>query len=163
MDNTATEYKVKVNEFEFSYTREDIDHADLVQLSPTDFNMITGRRSVNASIMEAERDAKKMQVEIEGETFNVEIRDGLDLMLEKMGLNAVPAKHYKEIKAPMPGLVLEISVQEGQEVKEGDKLLVLEAMKMENSITNPADAVIKKIKVMAGKVVEKGQVLIEFE
>ncbi len=53
-------------------------------------------------------------------------------------------KQVKEIKAPMPGLVLEISVTDGQAVKEGDRILILEAMKMENSILIHADATIKK-------------------
>lgn len=163
MDNTASGYKVKVNEFEFSFTREEIDKADLVAVSPQLYNILQAHRSVNARILQSDLAAKKMTIEIEGETFAIEIQDELDMMLDKMGLNAVPAKHVKEIKAPMPGLVLEINVKEGQESAEGDKLLVLEAMKMENSITNPANAVVKKIHVKAGQVVEKGQVLIEFE
>ena len=63
----------------------------------------------------------------------------------------------------MPGLVLQIAVQDGQQVNEGDKILILEAMKMENSILVHADAMIKKIIVSAGQAVEKGQVLVELE
>jgi biotin carboxyl carrier protein len=58
---------------------------------------------------------------------------------------------------------LQISVENGQQVSEGDKILILEAMKMENSILIHADAVIKKIIVSAGQAVEKGQVLVELE
>ena len=67
-----------------------------------------------------------------------------------------------EIKAPMPGLVVRITVEEGAEVKKGDSLLVLEAMKMENVIKAPGDAVVGKIKVNAGQAVEKNQLLISF-
>ena len=63
----------------------------------------------------------------------------------------------------MPGLVLEIAVTEGQEVKEGDKILILEAMKMENSILIHTNAKIKRIAVSAGQAVDKGQVLVELE
>ena len=63
----------------------------------------------------------------------------------------------------MPGLVLEISVTEGQEVGEGEKILILSAMKMENSILIHTRATIKKIIVSAGQAVEKGQVLVELE
>ena len=63
----------------------------------------------------------------------------------------------------MPGLVLEVNVSEGQEVKEGDKILILVAMKMENSLMIHADATIKKICVKAGDPVEKGQVLVELD
>jgi len=59
--------------------------------------------------------------------------------------------------------VLQVSVTESQEVKEGDPILILEAMKMENSITLHHDAKIKKIHVKSGQSVEKGQVLVELE
>jgi biotin carboxyl carrier protein len=67
-----------------------------------------------------------------------------------------------ELKAPMPGLVLDIVVSEGQEVKKGDALVVLEAMKMENILKSPADVVVKKISVKKGTAVEKNQVLVLF-
>jgi biotin carboxyl carrier protein len=78
-----------------------------------------------------------------------------------MGYGAAATRQVKEIKAPMPGLVLDVSVQPGQSVKQGDRLLILVAMKMENSILIPADAVIKSIAVKPGQAVEKGQLLIE--
>jgi biotin carboxyl carrier protein len=80
-----------------------------------------------------------------------------------MGFGSAANKMIKEIKAPMPGLVLEIAVADGQQVKQGDRLLILEAMKMENSIMIHTDARIKKIGVCAGQAVEKGQVLVELE
>jgi biotin carboxyl carrier protein len=63
----------------------------------------------------------------------------------------------------MPGLVLDVRVKEGDEVKKGDPLLVLEAMKMENILKSPAHAKIKKINVNKGQAVEKNQVLVSFE
>jgi biotin carboxyl carrier protein len=63
----------------------------------------------------------------------------------------------------MPGLILEINVSNGEEVKEGQALLVLEAMKMENTITSPKDGVIKYIGVTKGLSVAKNELLIEFE
>jgi biotin carboxyl carrier protein len=63
----------------------------------------------------------------------------------------------------MPGLILEISVVVGQEVKENDNLIILGAMKMENSFLSPRDGIIKSISVAVGDAVDKGQLLIEFE
>jgi biotin carboxyl carrier protein len=63
----------------------------------------------------------------------------------------------------MPGLILEISVIVGQVVKENDSLLILEAMKMENSFLSPRNGTIKSISVLLGDAVDKGQLLIEFE
>jgi len=100
---------------------------------------------------------------LQGDIFNLGIKDPLDQMLDKMGFGVITEKQIKEIKAPMPGLVLEISVSDGQEVAAGDKMLILEAMKMENSINIPSIATIKKILVKKGQAVDKGQVLIELE
>ena len=63
----------------------------------------------------------------------------------------------------MPGLILEIAVSVGQEVQENDLLIILEAMKMENSFQSPRAGVIKSIAVSKGDAVEKGQLLIDFE
>ena len=63
----------------------------------------------------------------------------------------------------MPGVVLGINVEVGQEVSEDDALLVLEAMKMESTLVSPSNGVVKTISVSSGETVEKGQLLIEFE
>ena len=63
----------------------------------------------------------------------------------------------------MPGLIIEIIAKEGQEIKEGDQLFILSAMKMENIILAPGDGVIKEIKAKTNDAVEKGQLIIEME
>ena len=163
MPSSLPVYKVKVNEFEFAFTKEQIDAVDLVKKSPSEFNLIKDHRSVNARIIEADNDARKLTIAVGGENFSIEIKDELDQMLDKMGFSAVVNKQIKEIKAPMPGLVLEIAVTEGQEVKEGDRILILVAMKMENSIVIHANAKIKRIAVTAGQAVDKGQLLVELD
>jgi biotin carboxyl carrier protein len=162
-ENNLVVYKVKANEFEFSFTQEQVDAIDVVQKSPTAFNLLNDYKSVNAVVVEADHTAKMQTIEIEGENFEIQIKDELDQVLDKMGFSAVVSKQIKEIKAPMPGLVLEIAVTEGQQVQEGDKILILVAMKMENSILISTDATIKRIAVSAGQAVEKGQVLVELE
>ncbi|CAA9480610.1 MAG: hypothetical protein AVDCRST_MAG96-992 [uncultured Segetibacter sp.] len=156
-------YKVKVNEFEFCFTEEQIDALDLLQKSPKVFNLLKEHKSVNAVLIEADGSAKLQTIEIGGEKFDIQIKDELDQVLDKMGFSTATGKQIKEIKAPMPGLVLEIAVSEGQQVHEGDKILILVAMKMENSIAVQTDATIKRIAVSAGEAVEKGQVLVELE
>ena len=156
-------YKVKVNEFEFSFTKEEIAAADVVKKNQVEFNLLKEHHSVNAKLIAADRTAKKLTIEVEGETFDIVIKDELDQELEKMGLGTASAKQLKDIKAPMPGLVLEIAVTEGQELAAGDKILILQAMKMENSIMIHTNATIKRIAVVTGQAVEKGQVLVELE
>lgn len=163
MTNQVTHYMAKANELVLFFTEKEIEDADLIQTGPDQFNLIRNARSVSARIIDYDAPAKKVKVEVDGEFYNIEIKNGLDQMLDKMGFSNVSAKHVKEIKAPMPGLVLDIAVAIGQEVNEGDRILILEAMKMENSITIHAKATIKKILVAKGQPVEKGQVLVELE
>lgn len=73
------------------------------------------------------------------------------------------AAKIKELKAPMPGLVLNVLVQVGQSIQKDSPLLVLEAMKMENVIKSPIDGIISSISIINGDKVDKNQVLIQFE
>ena len=156
-------YKVIVDGFVFFFTKKELDAVDLIKKSSTEFNLIKDHHSLNANLIEADAAGEKLKIEAEGKTFDIEIKDELDQTLEKMGFGSVSNKQVKEIRAPMPGLVLEIAVGDGQEVNEGDKILILEAMKMENSIMIHASARIKRVVVTAGQAVEKGQVLVELE
>lgn len=77
-------------------------------------------------------------------------------------------KQYKPkdnsiISAFIPGTIRKIYVSEGQKVNRGDKLLVLEAMKMKNDIVSPINAIVKSINVKVDEVVTKNQLLIELE
>lgn len=161
MSTTEKTYKVKAGEFVFSFTEKEILAVDMIKKSPGEYNLIHQYHSVNAKLTITDPAAKKASVEVEGERFDTDIKDELDQMLEVMGFGRTATKYIREIKAPMPGLVLDISVTEGQEIKEGERVLVLEAMKMENSIMIYADATIKKILVKPGQAVEKGHVLVE--
>jgi acetyl/propionyl-CoA carboxylase alpha subunit len=163
MSGSNPAFTVKANEFMFSFDQPAIEAADLVQKSPTEFNLIHNHRSLNARLLEEDATGKILKIEIDGETYAVEIKDELDQMLQQMGFGTASGKQIKEVKAPMPGMVLEVNVVDGQEVKEGDKLLILGAMKMENSIMIHANAIIKHVAVTAGQAVEKGQVLVELE
>ncbi|MFN4285000.1 MAG: acetyl-CoA carboxylase biotin carboxyl carrier protein subunit [Lacibacter sp.] len=156
-------YKVKANSFEFAIDAATAAAADVIQVRPNEFHLIHQNRSVTAKILQADASGKHLQVEVAGQTFTVTVYDALDQQLEQMGFSTASTKRIKEIKAPMPGLVLSIAVQEGQAVKEGDRILILEAMKMENSILIHADATIKRIAVRPGQAVDKGQVLVELE
>ncbi len=87
----------------------------------------------------------------------------MDELLKSMGLeNAMVAK-ISEVKAPMPGLVLDVLVTVGQTVEMGEKILTLEAMKMENAIKSPTAGTIASIHVSKGQAVDKNFVLIRFE
>ncbi len=75
----------------------------------------------------------------------------------------VVADEAKVCRSPISGVVVRVSAQIGQQIKANDVLMVLEAMKMESSITSPVDGKIAKVIVSAGDAVQGGQVLVEFE
>ena len=94
---------------------------------------------------------------------SVKVLSRMDLLLEELGMDVGDAAAEKEVRAPMPGLVLQIGVSVGDEVSAGQALLVLEAMKMENELKAPADGIIKAIHAETGVAVDKNALLIEFE
>ncbi len=105
---------------------------------------------------------KKLTFKINGKIAEVRVKGRSDLILSKMGLSVSGLSKANEVKAPMPGLLIDIKVAEGDSVQAGDALLVLEAMKMENIIKSPCDGVIQSILSKKGDIVEKNKVLIKF-
>lgn len=161
MSKKGADYKVRANDFEFLFSKAEVEASDMIQIAPGVFNIIKNGRSVNVQISTTDETLKRMKVEVEGQIFEVEIREELDQLLDEMGFGAASHTQIKDIKAPMPGLVLDILITEGQEVKAGEPLLILQAMKMENSITVHAPATIKTIAVVKGQAVDKGQLLLQ--
>lgn len=126
------------------------------------FHIVHNHKSYNAELLDADFVSKKIKLKINGVSYEVELKDRLDMLLKQMGMSQNSAASLKDIKAPMPGLILQIHIKEGMEVKKGDPMMILEAMKMENNLKSPGDGKIKSIKVKTGQSVEKGQVLIDF-
>jgi biotin carboxyl carrier protein len=163
--------KATVNETLFNVSQEngnilidgDVLQWDIVKLSPTSFHILYKNMSYSAELVKHDPATKTMSIKINGQIHTVQIKDRYDLLLEKMGMNGSTSGKINSIKAPMPGLIVQVNVASGDSVKPGDPLLVLEAMKMENMIKASADAQVKEIKVKKGDSVEKGQVLIEFQ
>ena len=157
---------------EKTFTVEKINQQPYVDGKPIDWDLqwITDRRvhliasgrSIEAELVQIDSETKTIQIKFENKTVSLEVRDKFDLLLEKLGMNASASNAVKDIKAPMPGLILDIKVKAGDVVKKGDVVLILEAMKMENSIKAPGDGIVKGIKVNLKDSVEKNQVLIQF-
>ena len=126
-------------------------------------HVLKDHQSVNAEFIEVDPEQKKLAIKVNGTRYDLVMRDDMDQLLQKMGLDDVASKQVKEIKAPMPGLVLDVLVETGGEVCAGDPVMVLEAMKMENILKSPVDGLIKSIPVGQGAVVKKNETLINFQ
>ena len=136
--------------------------ADIIKIREGVYHLIRNNISYNLELVKVIADEKKMAVKINNTPYTLDIKDKYDELLHSLGLDNLAIKKVNDIKAPMPGMVLNILVSEGQEVKKGDALIILEAMKMENILKSPTDGVIKKIAVNKGVAVEKNQLLIQF-
>lgn len=136
---------------------------DMIQFHKDHFHILKNNRSYTAEIVKWDKANKTALIKINKTTYELLLKDKFDLLLEKMGMDKSRSAKVSEIKAPMPGLILDIKVEEGTEVKKGDALLILEAMKMENVLKSPAEGKVKKITVHIKDHVEKNQVLIIFE
>ena len=99
---------------------------------------------------------------VNGKKAQVKITPKNEIYLKKIGLEVSSLNKISEIKSPMPGLILRIDVTVGQQIKPGDPILTLVAMKMENVIKSPIDAAVKEILVIPNQAVDKGSVLIKF-
>jgi biotin carboxyl carrier protein len=160
----STNFKVKVNDtFQFDFEKESVLQLDAVVVDENKLHVLHQNSPYNVEIISSDFNQKSYTVKVNNNNYTVAISNELDLLIKEMGFEVGLTKQVNAIKAPMPGLILEISVEVGQTVKENDNLIILGAMKMENSFLSPREGVIKTILVNTGDAVEKGQLLIEFE
>jgi len=135
--------------------------ADIKHINGGTYHLILNDKSYNVEVIISDTKTKKHTLKINGKILEVELKDRFDELLKELGIDAAAGQKIGDLKAPMPGLVVDIPVTEGQEVKKGDTLVILEAMKMENALKAMADAVVKKIVVKKGQAVEKNELLIQ--
>ncbi len=135
---------------------------DVRSLGNGNYHILHGDKGFQAEVVKIDRELKTVDLIINGQKYNVQLRDKFDLLLEKMGMTSHAAAKVNSVKAPMPGLIIDLRVKDGDAVKEGDALLVLEAMKMENIIKAHGDGVVKQVRIKKGDSLEKNQVLIDF-
>ncbi len=96
---------------------------------------------------------------IEGDYYFVRPKTKLEELTEKILAGSESTSQSVEITAPMPGLIIDLMVSQGVAVREGDHLLVLEAMKMENVIKSPINGIVSQIKKSRNESVDKGEIL----
>ena len=166
-------YQASVNNKTFTIDQEGSDNSftvndqtinlDLVSLKDGSYHVIQDNQSYNIEVVSVDKEKKEVSVKVNNRIYNVAVKDQLDLLLSKLGMADMTSKKVSSIKAPMPGLVVDILKAKGDEVAEGENLLILEAMKMENIIKSPINGVIKSIGVSPKDTVEKNQLLISFE
>ncbi len=138
----------------------DASAADLIvkRLDETSFHVLSQNQSV---ILRVEPNGEgAVRVASRGSESIALIQTRQEKLLERYGAATLKKGRDGNVKAPMPGLVLRILVEEGQEVRAGEGLVVLEAMKMENELVSPIDGVVKSVNATVGEPVEKSALLV---
>ncbi len=135
---------------------------DIIKINEYSFQVMHKGGSYAVHILDLNPEEKTAILRINGKKATLAISTELDRLLQRMGLENASSSKVNEVKAPMPGLIHSIEVEAGTEVKKGDILLILEAMKMENVIKSPTDGAVAKVHVKQGASVEKGQIMISF-
>jgi acetyl/propionyl-CoA carboxylase alpha subunit len=134
---------------------------DLIEVKPPNFlSLLVNNRSFDAEIL---KDSERYWVSMRGRRFECELEDERVSKLKKLSGYEGREGVQRELKSPMPGLVVAIEIKEGQEVKPGDGLVIVEAMKMENELKASFKGKVKNVIVKEGQAVEKDEVLIVFE
>ena len=164
-------YKIKVKDQEFNINTDTIKGetkldgtlvaADFVRIRDNLFHIIYQNKSLTAEIIDADYKRKEFTIKVNNNIYKIDASDKYDELLQKMGFDTKGGGKADDIKAPMPGLVLEVKVAEGQAISKGDPVVVLEAMKMENILKASADGTVKRIAISQGNKVEKNDLLIE--
>lgn len=171
MASESYQIKVKDEDFQievgtkrnqFSVNGRSVD-LDLKGNADKGFHLLLDQKSYKIQVVEANFDTKEFIIEINGAAYPLQASDRFDQLLKDLGMEHLKGVVVNDLKAPMPGLVLDIKVKAGDTIQKGQTLIVLEAMKMENALKAETDLVVKSICCEQGIAVEKGQVLIEFE
>jgi biotin carboxyl carrier protein len=160
-------YKATIKDRTFEITGEALDiidgkklAADILEYRKGKFHILLDGRSYTAELISVDKESKTCTVKIGHSVVTVAVKDRYDVLLKEIGLDVIAGKKVNDIKAPMPGMVLQVMVENGQPIQKGDAIVVLEAMKMENILKSPTDGIVKKINVTKGDKVEKNQVMV---
>lgn len=134
-----------------------VDFADVDQQAV--FTLLINGESYEAFIQETEDG--QWQVLLRGMMYSAQVEDEREKRLRAAGgITAGGAAGEFNLRAPMPGLVVAVPVSEGQAVKKGENLVVLESMKMQNELKSPRDGTVMRVKVKPGDSVEQNQIMI---
>jgi len=155
------ELKYRSEKYYATINGEEIEISSFI-LGESRSMLLIGGRSLEVDVRSNGYDSRKT-VFMKGQEIAVDIEDYHLAQLRKTAGMASGGAVEKTIKAPMPGLILDLKVGVGDKIAKGQPVFIVEAMKMENVIKAPADGVVKDISVEKGNSVEKGDTLLELE
>jgi len=156
-------YRITIDKEEILIDKQAVEKIDISSINDTHFHVLKNAKAYNVELISSNFLEKEVTVSVNGNTHTLKIEDSYDQMVKEMGLFSNASQKLNNVKAPMPGLIIDILVEEGQEIEEGTPLIILSAMKMENIILSQGEGTITSISVKKEDAVEKGQIIIEVE
>jgi biotin carboxyl carrier protein len=152
-------------EFQSNLSKDKLNDFEVLEINHEKKEIILqkGSQKFQCKILKKNNKDQSFVIKINGNISIIRIVKSVEKTIEKLGINKKSQQNINILKAPMPGLILKLMVKVGNQIKKGDALIILEAMKMENILSSPVDGVIKEIKVKPQQTVEKNNVLINFE
>lgn len=151
------EYRVEIVDEKHIRINDQLLEVDLVAVGEQPvYSLLIGGKSYEAYIYPEE---KEWQVLLRGQQYKATVEDEREKRLKSAGSARAETGEF-HLKAPMPGLVVSVPVEEGQAVKKGQVLVILESMKMQNELKSPRDGTVHRIRVRAGESVEQRQTLL---
>lgn len=157
------QYLVQYSNKELQLTEAELTYKNISSIGHNKFHLIHNNKSIEAEIKEIDLLTLTVRMVIDHRIYVYKINNELARTIAKLGFNTKSSNQDKLIKAPMPGIVLKLEVQEGDLIVKGQNLLTLEAMKMENMIKSNSEGRIKKINVKAQDKVDKNHLMIILE
>ena len=136
-------------------------HAHLADVAGTPVRLVTIGEEVHRVIARRHRDRGRYTLWLDGHRYEVEALDERTRTIRELSRAAAGPSGPAPLVAPMPGLIVRVTVTEGDSVSAGQGLVVMEAMKMENELRSAAAGTVKRILVTPGTAVEKGAILVE--
>jgi len=133
---------------------------DFVQLGIDSYSLLLNGKSHYLTI---NKQPERYEITVDHYTHLVQVQDEMDILLEKFGMQSNISSHAGEIHAQIPGLVSQLFVKPGDNVNIGQKLLILEAMKMENEIDSPITGIVNDIYIKSGDKVERGELIMDIK
>ncbi len=153
-------YKVLTNHHEYLLNEEEIENIEILKEDDRTMIISQGSKTYKVCLLSSEENYKNLTFKINGKIIHTHLKTPYELIAEDMGLTTGHSVATGDIRAPMPGIILEVMVRERDQVEQGSPLLVLEAMKMENVIKAPHSGIIKSIHVKEGESIDKNDLLI---
>lgn len=134
---------------------------EITRIDDCSFLVVLDKKPYYVSVIDSETDRRHFRLTVNNKPVHVFIRHQSETSPETS--EPIDSKRFTEyLKAPMPGLVADVLVRDGEDVIDGQPLLILKAMKMENILRAPHDATIRQVKVVNGQKIGKDELLIQF-